>query len=230
MQCRSRLFNGRFGERVAGRRFARVERLAKIAGQCVHCLSGAAFGSALIVLVALSALSSSCAYRAGAVDREIPGGYRTIAIPVFKNMTSETGIEVPFTNALIRELQRARIGRITEKSQAQVTLEGTIDWVNYNVTNQVGSDSQTTLPNDTVLNTEYRILLQTTLRLRRNSDQKILWEGAVSGETSYLTPKIGQAGLNSANALYNHSARFQNIDKLASDMMAEAHDRLTENF
>lgn len=184
--------------------------------------------------VGLAALLSSCAYHVGDSDRQIPGGYRTVAIPVFQNKTMEAGIETYFTNALVREFERGRIGRVSSKSDAQTTLEGSIDKIDYAVSTQVQQGTApgqgSYLPPNTILNTEYRILLVASIRLRRNSDQKILWEGSFNGERSYLAPQVGVEGINSANALYNQSARYQNIQAMATDLMNEAHNRITENF
>jgi hypothetical protein len=185
----------------------------------------------LITLICALALTSCAGYRMGDSDRQIPGGYRTVAIPVFKNKSMEAGVEAYFTNALVREFERGRVGRVTSKSEAQTTLEGSIDNVNYVVTNQVSKEQGGGfLGENIILNTEYRILLQTTLRLRRNSDQKVLWEGTFNGERSYLAPQIGREGINSADAIYNQSARYQNLEAMASYLMNEAHNRITENF
>lgn len=187
---------------------------------------------ALPLVLALSVLLGSCAYRLGDSDRQIPGGYRTVAIPVFTNRSMEAGIETFFTNALVREFERGRVGRVAAKSDAQTTLEGTIDNVVYGISLPVegGKEGGAFLPPGTILNTEYRINLQTTLRLRRNSDQKVLWEGTFNGERSYQAPQIGIEGVNSSNATYNQSARYQNIQLMATDLMNEAHNRITENF
>ena len=175
---------------------------------------------------------TACAYQVGGAGREIPGGYRTVAVPVFKNKTQEPGVEVYFTNALVREFERGGIGKVTSKQNAQTTLYGTIDSITYVPGTQIeaGQDAGSGLPSNTVLTTDYRILLQTTLVLVRNSDGKVLWQGGFGGEKSYLSPKIALPSLNSANATYNQSARFQNIQVLANDLMNEAHSRVTENF
>jgi hypothetical protein len=186
--------------------------------------------SLLTALLLCFVLTSCAGYRMGDSDRQIPGGYRTVAIPVFTNKSMEAGIESYFTNALVREFERGRVGRVTSKNEAQTTLEGSIDSVNYVVTTQVSKQYAGFLGENMILNTEYRILLQATLRLRRNSDQKVLWEGSFNGERSYLAPQIGQEGINSADAVYNQSARYQNIEAMASYLMNEAHNRITENF
>lgn len=181
-----------------------------------------------MAFVAVStALATGCAYRFGEADREIPGGYRTVAVPTFKNASQEAGIEVYFTNAIVREFERSRIGRVTSRSEAQTTLQGVIDSVQF----AGGSPVEGTfLPSGAILNTQYRVVVTTSLTLIRNSDQKVLWQGQFSNERSYLAPIIGIEGLNSANATYNQSARYQNIQAMAADLMTEAHNRLTENF
>lgn len=171
-----------------------------------------------------------CGYRAGVGERQLPLGYRLIDVPVFKNMTHETGVEVYFTNALIREIGRSRVGKVTGAASSQATLEGKVDSIQYVPINQVQASENPSLPSGTILTTEYRVLARVSLVLRRNSDRRVLWEGSFNGERTYLTPKIGAEAINSANAVYNHSARYQTIQTMAVDIMSEAHDRLTENF
>lgn len=173
-----------------------------------------------------------CAYSVGTGDRRLPQGYKLIAVPVFKNATQEVGIEVPFTNAIIRELERSQIAQVVPKSSAQVVLEGNIESVRFDVANQIscGATGVCAVPRLTILNTEYRITVQTRLLLKRLSDGQTLWSEEFSTQKSYLAPKVGLEGLNSANALYNHSARQENLSAMAVDLMSEAHGRLTENF
>jgi hypothetical protein len=185
----------------------------------------------IFVLILFCLLAPACAYHPGFGDRQIPGGYRSIAVPVFKNNTHEAGVEVFFTNAFIREMQRSKIGLLSDRNSAQVTVEGVVDGISYVPHGVVEAGvTNSKLPSGTALNQTYGVVAASTLRLRRNSDQKILWEGSFSKESSYDTPRIGIEPLTGANALYNHSARYQNIEMLAADMMTEAHDRLTENF
>ncbi len=200
----------------------------------------------LILLLSLS-FTVSCAYHAGFGERAIPGGYTHIAVPVFKNHTIETGVEVYFTNAMIRELERSKLAKVTNRNDAQVTLEGIVTSVvfvpgaqtvskfnptmNPNNINDIDTSNPTNpIPYGTALFHEYRILVTIELSLRRNSDQKVLWSGLFNGERKYDAPIVGSPILNSVNAVYNHSAHYQNIALMAGDMMSEAHDRMTENF
>jgi hypothetical protein len=184
-----------------------------------------------VFLILSLTLSSGCAYRLGSPDRSLPGGYHQIFIPIFKNKSQEPGIEVAFTNALIQEFERAKIGRVTDSKQAEVVVEGVIESVTYNKSgNDRGADNDSTLPTGTVLATAYQIVITAQITLRRNSDKSVLWSGNFSGERTYTAPQVTTAGVNTVNPLYNLSARRQNIERKALEMMSEAHDRITENF
>lgn len=173
-----------------------------------------------------------CAYRAGFTERRLPGGYDLLAVPVFANATPTTGTEVYFTNAMIRELARSGVVRVTERSSAQATLEGEVQNITFAPVSQIKfepGDASNFLPPGTVLTTAYRVQVVTRVQLRRNSDQSVLWANTFVGERTYSAPLIGTTGLTSANALYNHSARYQAVELLAQDLMAQAHDRLLES-
>jgi TolB-like protein len=185
------------------------------------------------MLIYLTVSLGACAsYHMGSVGRSIPGGYKQISVPVFKNKSQEVGIEISFTNALIQEFQRSKAVKIVDKNLSEVLIEGKIDSVEYQpqARKTSGDASAPFLPDGTVIATEYRIILKATLRIIRQADGLELWTGGFAGERTYAAPQVTLAGVNSVNPLYNLSARRQNIDVMASDMMAEAHDRMTENF
>lgn len=178
----------------------------------------------------IASVLTSCAYHFGIGGRSLPGGYRQVAIPVFSNMSQEVGVEVSFTNAIIREFEQSQVAEVVPVDNAPLRLEGEIESIKY-VSRAAGQKKEIpALPIDTVLTTSYQILVKAKLKLRRASDQAILWEGRVSNEKVYSTPQIGTPVVNSANVLYNQSARQQNLASLALEMMEEAHDRMTENF
>lgn len=171
--------------------------------------------------------NAGCAYNWGHTGRSLPGGYQQIVVPIFKNKTYEPGIEVSFTNSLIQEFERSRVARITDVKQAEVIVEGEIVSIDYA---PGGKKEGGTLPTGAVLASEYRILTTARITVRRIADKSILWTGLFNGERTYVAPQVGIAGVNTVNPLYNLSARRQNIDVMAQDMMSEAHDRITENF
>ncbi len=186
-----------------------------------------------VVCLCVFLMLTSCAYRWGLGERSLPGGYRQIAIPVFVNRTHEVGLEVAFTNAIVREFEESQIAAVVPLDGAPLRLEGYIENIRYE--SRSAAEGGTTseikaLPDKTVLVTSYQIVITSRIRLRRQSDQAVLWEGSVVNERVVQAPRIGSQVVNSANVLYNQSAKQLNITSLATEMMEEAHDRMTENF
>ena len=189
----------------------------------------------LFFTIGIAILSvTSCGYRTANQGAQFVGGYKLVAVPIFKNRSMEPKVEVFFTNALRNELHRANIAKVTDKEMAPISVEGVIDSVQYMKGSQStgsGNDADgDALPVNAVITTQYQIRVVATLLVRRNADSKILWEARFTNDRSYLAPQIGTEVINSANALYNHSARLQNIEIIARDMMTEAYNRMTENF
>ena len=169
---------------------------------------------------------TGCAYKWGTSDRKLPDSHEYVAIPVFKNLTQETGIEVSFTNALRQEFERSNVARIVNKDSATAVMEGTIVSLQY----LPAGPKETGLPEGTVLASQYRILIEVQVVLKKKATDEKLWSASFSGERTYLAPQVTATGVNTANPLYNLSSRRQNIDVLATSLMSEAHDRITENF
>ena len=104
-------------------------------------------------------LLSGCAYHLGNKNRSIPGGYKQVSVPIFKNHTQETGIEVSFTNALIEEFQRSRVARVVDNSLSEVTVVGQIDDLQYIAPIVVGSDIIRLEQDDLVVALQGRFIL-----------------------------------------------------------------------
>lgn len=190
--------------------------------------------SVTVLFALLSAVFSlsACAYRFGSPERRIPGGYHLIAVPVFKNKSQEVSIESFFTQALIMEVEKSSLAKVTSKEESQAIILGEIRDVKYIMGTEITKDSKgfENLPNSTSLAKEYTVEITADIKLVRSSDMAVLWSGSVSDQKRYSAPIITKSVLNTANPLYNQSARIQNIQLMSQDMMAEAYERLTENF
>ncbi|MBT4760333.1 MAG: hypothetical protein HOO06_01435 [Bdellovibrionaceae bacterium] len=178
-----------------------------------------------ILLFIISSCVTGCGYHLGYGNRELKGGYKELAIPMFTNRTKDVQVEVYFTNALIREFNRSKVANITKSHVAPVTVEGFIRKIKVERQSPSGSSE---LPGDTTLAASYRIIMNVDLRLRRNSDHKIIWSSQFSGEKVYLAPQLKSNVINTANPLYNNSVRQQVYSNIAKDMMNEAYNRMTE--
>lgn len=170
----------------------------------------------------------SCAYHFGSRDRVLPGGYDQIAVPLFSNKSEEPGIEIDFTNAMIREIERSGVAQSVPGDQAPVTLSGKIEsieiiWGGPMELSNLG-------PSKVELAADVRIVAKVHLAIVRTYDKKVLWSSLFTGEKSYATPRVSQPVINSVNPLYEHSARLQNISRIAQMMMSEAFYQMTENF
>jgi hypothetical protein len=183
-------------------------------------------------LVLFIFLFAGCAYRIGPGELSLPGGYKQVAIPVFKNRSSETGIEVSFTQALQQEFFRSRVGRVVDEPVAEIKIIGEILSVQYiqEAKRAAGDSSAANLPSGTVAASQYRILASVAVSVVRRSDGEVLWTSRFESERTYAAPLVTLAGVNSVNPLYNISARRQSLEFMANDMMIEAHNRMTENF
>lgn len=182
------------------------------------------------ILTVFILLLNACAYNISSARKHVPGGYEHAYLAPFYNRTKLPGIEAYFTNSLSRELQRSEVAKITDKNNSQVTIEGTINNLSFAPTAPETNKNLVQLQSDVTLFLEYRIYIEASVAVRRNSDNQIIWSGSFKGEKSYVAPQVGSAGVNTVNPLYNHSARHLQISQVAQDMMVEAVDRMTEQF
>lgn len=186
----------------------------------------------LFLAVTCIFMLSSCAYRLGSPERQIPGGYELVAVPIFKNKSQEVSIENIFTQAFRKELERSSLAKVVSKEESQAIVYGEIVSVKHVAGSEVTrSDSGfEDLPQGVVLSKEYRIYVTTRIVLKRSSDLAELWSGSFTGERRYSAPAITKQTINTANPIYNQSARLQYIQLIAEDSMAQAFEQLSENF
>jgi TolB-like protein len=190
--------------------------------------------SFLALSFTLSVVSSGCAYHFGVRGRTLPGGYSSVEVPLFVNLSQEPGMEVAFTNSLIQEFEKNKVAHVVYSSRqgsAPVLVKGEILSIEYKATSPVQKkDKAPLLPEGAVLATGYRVMVTTRISLFERSTNKLLWSSLFNGESSYAAPQVFIARLNSVNPLYNLSSRRRIIESIAQDLMVEAHDRMTENF
>lgn len=67
-----------------------------------------------------------CGYQMVGKETHVPSGLDSIAIPTFVNKTLEPGIEVPFTQAFLREFILDRRVKVVDRKEADSVLEGVI--------------------------------------------------------------------------------------------------------
>ncbi len=182
----------------------------------------------LVLLIAVG-----CSYRFGSSGRKIPGGYTLVSVPVFQNKTKTVGIEAFFTRSMIDEIERSRLGQVTDREESQVIIEGTLNSVELIKGSEVSRDTGgnfAELPEGATLAREYRVIVRSTILLRKTSDMSVLWTSSFTGERRYPAAIVTRQVINTVNPLYNQNAQIESIRIVARDLVAEAFEQMTENF
>lgn len=176
--------------------------------------------------------NSGCAYKLSAESDTLPGDVKIIQIPMFANDSPEVGAEVFFTNALKLEALRSKFVTLkNDEKSAEAVLQGRITSVDVIADESVIEAKNTKfMPTETVLATQYRVTVNVNLVLKRRDSSEVLWSGDFRQVSNYSAPQITLPTINTANALYNQSAKRQTLDALSKEMMQAAFDRMLENF
>ena len=144
-------------------------------------------------------------------ETHVPPGLSSIAIPTFKNRTYEPGIEVPFTQAFLREFILDRRVKVVDRAQADSLLEGVInDFKFYSV-----SYDRSGL----VLEYQTVVVLDITLR---DQEGKVLWEQKNFSETEWFRA--------SSSALTNEANKVAAIRQIAGLVAGRLRNRFFYNF
>ncbi len=189
-------------------------------------------------MVLLVLLLNACAYNVGYGYKELPGGVESLYIPIFKNDTLSVGPEVEFTGQLVRELKRANVTKILNKSLADGVLQGRIIKITRDQrtpeSRERGEGPKTTgmvnLPEGTYVATEYLLKVKIRLKLRKKKTNQIVWTQEFEDQTVYSTARLALPGINTSSSNYTKSEEERVLKTLAGVMMQEAVGRLTENF
>ncbi len=67
-----------------------------------------------------------CGYQLAGKETHLPPGVNSVTIPTLINKTLEPGIEVPFTQAFLKEFIQDRRVKVVDRADADSILEGTI--------------------------------------------------------------------------------------------------------
>jgi len=81
--------------------------------------------SALLSITCV-ALLLGCGYQMVGKETHIPPGLNSVAIPTFINQTYEPGMEIPFTQAFLKEFIQDRRVKVVNRTEADSVLEGVI--------------------------------------------------------------------------------------------------------
>ncbi len=153
----------------------------------------------------------SCGYHRVERGINLPGGIDSIAVPVFRNDTYESGVETLFTDALREQIIRSGFAKLSNVKEADAVLIGTIRKFTVKALSFSTGDFAV----------EYRANFSMRIRLvAKNGDT--LWEdNSVSRIEDYRV----EADIFSSEAARQRAIRF-----IASKLMADLHDRIFDGF
>lgn len=161
----------------------------------------------IICLVVLAA----CGYRMVGKETHVPPGLSSVAVPTFKNRTYEPGIEVPFTQAFLKEFILDRRVNVVDRAQADSLLEGIItDFRIYSVSYDRSGF---------VLEYQTSVMLDLTLKDRTG---KVLWEEKNFSETQWFRA--------SSSVLTNEASKAAAIQKIGGLVAERLRNRFFYNF
>jgi len=128
-----------------------------------------------------------CGYQMVGKETHVPPGLNSLAIPTFKNLTFEPGIEVPFTQAFLREFIQDRRVNVVDRAKADSVLEGSI---RYFTMNSVAYDKSGFV-------VEYLSVIVLDFALKKRTGE-VLWEEKGVSEVQFFRAS-SQALTNEAN-------------------------------
>jgi len=161
----------------------------------------------IICLVVLAA----CGYRMVGKETHVPPGLNSVTVPTFKNRTYEPGIEVPFTQAFLKEFILDRRVNVVDRAQADSLLEGIItDFRIYSVSYDRSGF---------VLEYQTSVILDLTLKDRTG---KVLWEDKNFSETQWFR--------TSSSVLTSEANKAAAIQKIGGLVAERLRNRFFYNF
>ena len=186
----------------------------------------------LFFFILTAAVMPSCAYKLSSNSEVLPGKVQRIQIPLFKNGSSEPGVEIYFTNSLKSEALRSNVAKlVNDESSAEAILQGYIVKIEMLALDSViEPEKDLFLAHGTVLASQYSLNVEVNLELKKKGSNIILWSGNFKQAKNLTAAQVTLPVINTSNSLYNQSAKRQTLDALSKELMQAAFDRMLENF
>jgi len=156
-------------------------------------------------------LLAGCGYQMVGKETHVPPELASVAIPTFVNQTYEPGIEVPFTQAFLREFIRDRRVKVLDRAQADSVLEGIIRY--FNIASVSYDQSGFVL--------EYQTTVVVDLTLRKGSGE-IIWKMEDLSETNWYRA--------SSSGVLNEASKAAAIQRIGGFVAERVRNRFFYNF
>lgn len=152
-----------------------------------------------------------CGYQMVGKGTHLPPGLDSIAIPTFSNQTMEPGIEVPLTQAFLREFIQDRRIKVVDRKEADAYFEGVIKSF-YTISSSYDRSG---------LALEYQTTVVFDVTLKKRNGE-ILWrEKDLSEKTWFRT---------SPNVITNEANKAVAIQQTGESLAERIRNRFFYNF
>jgi outer membrane lipopolysaccharide assembly protein LptE/RlpB len=152
-----------------------------------------------------------CGYHLVGKETHVPPGLTSVAIPTFANQTFEPGIEVPFTQAFLKEFIAERRVKVVDQGKADSILEGIIK--HFSIAS-VSYD-----PSGFVLEYKTTVIIDLTLKKRTG---EVIWKKGDLSETRWYRA--------SSNVLLNETNKAAAIQQIGRSVAERVRSRFYYNF
>jgi len=156
-------------------------------------------------------LVGGCGYQLVGKETHLPPGISSIAIPTFINLTFEPGIEVPFTQAFLREFILDRRVKVVDRKEADSLLEGIIKSFNFYA---VSFDQSLRV-------LEYQVTVVLDLTLKKPNGE-IIWRETNLSETDWYRA--------SSSVLTNEANKNASLQEIGGLVAERIRNRFFFNF
>ena len=126
----------------------------------------------------LSFLSLGCSYSFTGANL---GGLKTVAVPVFDNLTSEPGIREKVSGELTKAIIDDNNLKIADLRSADAVINGKITQLQ----DVPFTFEQTPNSSGNFSTTDYKITITTAIRFENRKEKKTVWEETISGWGRY---------------------------------------------
>ena len=156
-------------------------------------------------------LPMGCGYQMVGKETHVPPGLNSVAIPTFKNETFEPGIEIPFTQAFLKEFILDRRVQVVSRAEADSILEGIIkDFSIYSVSYDKSGF---------VMEYQTDVILDLTLKKRTG---EVIWEEKDFSEKRWFRA--------SSDVLINESNKAAALQRIGRLVAERIRSRFFYNF
>ena len=189
----------------------------------------------LLILSVLAFYFQGCGYTLNHRLKEVFVNAKGIFVPVFSNGTEELGVEMIFTNALIRELGLHGDVVLTSKSKSGLELRGVIENIAYAPNAFFAPDPdrrKNLLQNYSQIPDQIGVSVTINLQLIESDSKKVLWTRRTTANRTVSAPldRTGDQQAASTFGMITQSLIESRYTNLARDLMRDMYDDMVEIF